>query len=254
MSFETADILDVSVACLDIPGLMAQVQEWCLGRNKRTIYYVNAHCYNTALAHPGYRRLLNQADLVYADGIGVVWAGRLLTGSKLVKMTGADWLPFFCEIAQSSRLKVYLHAGKPGVAQSASRNLYNQYPGLDIVGWSDGFFFERSEAEVIKAINAAAPHVLFVGMGVNLQEKWIAAHRDQIDAPICWGVGALFDYVAGEERRVPHSMNALGFEWLWRLLMDPVGKWRRYLLGNSLFVYQVLRQRLRRKTDPDLSR
>lgn len=244
MSFETVDLLDVNVADLDVQGLMAQVQEWSLGQVKRTIYYVNAHCYNIALLDPEYQRLLNQADLVYADGIGVVWAGRFLCGSKLVKMTGADWVPFFCEIAQCSQLRIYIHAGKPGIAQLASRNLCNQYPGLEVVGCSDGLFCERREAEVISAINAAAPHVLLVGMGVHMQEKWIAAHRDQIDAPVCWGVGALFDYVAGKERRVPHFMNALGLEWFWRLLMDPLGKWRRYLIGNPVFIYQVLRQKI----------
>jgi N-acetylglucosaminyldiphosphoundecaprenol N-acetyl-beta-D-mannosaminyltransferase len=245
MGFKTVDILDVGVACLDIPGLMAQVQEWCLGKRKRTIYYVNAHCYNIALADPGYRRLLNQADLVYADGISVVWAGRLLSASKLVKMTGADWLPFFCEMARSSRLKIYIHAGKPGIAPLASQNLREKFPGLNIVGCTDGFFLEKDAAEVVSGINAAAPDVLFVGMGVNVQEKWISACREQIDAPVCWGVGALFDYVAGKERRVPHFMNALGLEWFWRLLMDPAGKWRRYLVGNSMFVYQVLRQKFR---------
>jgi N-acetylglucosaminyldiphosphoundecaprenol N-acetyl-beta-D-mannosaminyltransferase len=245
MGFKTVDILGIEVACLDIPGLMAQVQDWCLGQHKRTIYYVNAHCYNIAWADPDYRRLLSQADLMYADGISVVWAGCFLSGSQLVKMTGADWLPYFCEIAQSSGLRIYIHAGKPGVAQLAGRNLRNKYPGLGIVGCSDGFFFEKNEAEVLSGINAAAPHILFVGMGVNVQEKWISAHREQIDAPVCWGVGALFDYVAGKERRVPHFMNALGLEWFWRLLMDPVGKWRRYLVGNSMFVYQVLRQKFR---------
>jgi N-acetylglucosaminyldiphosphoundecaprenol N-acetyl-beta-D-mannosaminyltransferase len=82
-----------------------------------------------------------------------------------------------------------------------------------------------------------------MGLGVPRQEKWIAGRRKQIEAPVCWGVGALFDYVAGVEARVPRLMNLLALEWFWRLIMDPRGKWRRYLLGNPLFIYQVLRQK-----------
>jgi N-acetylglucosaminyldiphosphoundecaprenol N-acetyl-beta-D-mannosaminyltransferase len=158
-------------------------------------------------------------------------------------MTGADWIHDFCQQAQQVGLRLYILAGEPGIARLASDNLQNKYPGLKIVGCSDGWFSERSQSDVIHEINAASPHVVFIGLGVPRQEKWIAGRRKQIEAPVCWGVGALFDYVAGVEARVPRLMNLLALEWFWRLIMDPRGKWRRYLLGNPLFIYQVLRQK-----------
>jgi N-acetylglucosaminyldiphosphoundecaprenol N-acetyl-beta-D-mannosaminyltransferase len=87
------------------------------------------------------------------------------------------------------------------------------------------------------------PDVTFVGMGIPDQEKWIDRQREYIPSSVCWGVGALFDYVAGVELPVPNWMNHLALEWLWRLLIDPGGKWKRYLLGNPVFAFRVFRQK-----------
>ena len=241
--FGRINILDIGVARLDLPGLLAKVREWSRGQERRSIFYVNAHCFNIARQDAAYRTILTAADLIYADGISVAWAARFLTGARLAKMTGADWIHDFCRQAQEAGLRLYILAGEPGIARQASDNLHSTYPGLQIVGCSDGWFSEKSQSQVIHAINAASPHVVFIGLGVPRQEKWIAEHREQIEAPVCWGVGALFDYIAGAEARVPRLMNMLALEWFWRLLMDPRGKWRRYLLGNPSFIYQVLRQK-----------
>jgi N-acetylglucosaminyldiphosphoundecaprenol N-acetyl-beta-D-mannosaminyltransferase len=253
---EKVNILGVEVACLDLQAILDLVCEWSehntqapLG-TKYTILYVNAHCLNTACADEGYRRVLNQADLVYSDGISVVWASRLLGGCELHKMTGADWIDDFASWAAStarsgaSGLRIYILAGQPGIAERAGENLMKKYPGLQIVGACDGYFRQMSEAQVLQDIAGKKPHVLFVGMGIPQQEKWLAAHRQDIPTQICWAVGALFDYVAGVEPRVPRWMNALALEWLWRLMIDPVGKWRRYIFGNPLFAWHILRQKL----------
>jgi N-acetylglucosaminyldiphosphoundecaprenol N-acetyl-beta-D-mannosaminyltransferase len=96
---------------------------------------------------------------------------------------------------------------------------------------------------VLQEISDLAPHVLFVGLGTPCQEKWIEEKLPGLAVPVIWAVGAMFDFVAGVEPRVPTWMNALGLEWFWRFLMDPIGKWRRYLIGNPLFIYRILRQK-----------
>ncbi len=258
-NLETVNILGVDVACLDVQGILDLVHKWS-GPNaqaplgtKYTILYVNAHCLNTACGDENYRRILNQADLVYSDGISVVWASRILGGCELHKMTGADWIDDFSARAENTALsdagglRIYILAGKPGIAERASENLLKKYPGLQIVGACDGYFRQMSEAQILQDIAAKKPHILFVGMGIPVQEEWIAAHRQDIPAPVCWAVGALFDYVAGVEPRVPGWMNALALEWLWRLMIDPLGKWRRYILGNPLFAWHILGQKLNRK-------
>ena len=243
LSFDRTDIFGVRVHCVNKPQLLEQVRSWVSAEGKRTVLYVNAHCLNISYRDPEHRAVLNQADLVYADGAGVVLASRLLGGCTLQKLTGRYWISDFCSVAAAEGLRLYFLAGQPGVAQRAGEALRCKWPALQIVGANNGFFSSHNEEEILADIAAAKPHVLFVGMNTPRQEKWIAAHRAEIDVPVCWAVGALFDFVAGLEPPVPGWMNALNLEWFWRLLMDPRGKWRRYLFGNPLFLYRLLQQR-----------
>jgi N-acetylglucosaminyldiphosphoundecaprenol N-acetyl-beta-D-mannosaminyltransferase len=246
LAFAESNILDVKVACINREQLLLMVDEWAGQADKKTILYTNAHCLNVASQDVKYRELLNQADLVYADGVSVVWSSRLLGGCSIEKITGADWIDDYCSLAQGRELRTFILAGKSGIAQKAAKNLMVHYPKLHIVGVCDGFFEEggADEAALIAEINRAHPHVVFVGMGVPRQEKWLAAQRTRIEAPVCWAIGALFDYVAGIEPRVPRWLDSIGMEWFWRLLVDPKGKWRRYIIGNPLFVYRVLHQKV----------
>jgi exopolysaccharide biosynthesis WecB/TagA/CpsF family protein len=226
--------------------MMEQVNEWARQFQRRTIVYVNAHCLNLASRDAVYRQILNQADIIYPDGIAVVWACRFLSGLRLQKITGREWIVDFCEQAIAHQLGVYILAGKPGVARRAAEKMLHRWPTLRICGCADGFFAEKSEGDIFQEIAISQPRVVFVGMGTPAQEKWVNAHRDEINAPVVWAVGALFDYIAGMERPVPPLLNTLALEWLWRLIMDPRGKWRRYVIGNPLFVARVLRQKLMR--------
>jgi N-acetylglucosaminyldiphosphoundecaprenol N-acetyl-beta-D-mannosaminyltransferase len=247
--YAESNILDVKVACINREQLLFMVDEWVNQELRKTILYTNAHCMNVASQDASYREILNQADLVYADGISLVWSSRILGSCRIEKITGADWIDDFCSLAQGHALRIFILAGKPGIAQLAVKKLMLTYPGLHIVGFCDGFSPENrlGEATLIAEINQVKPHVVFVGMGVPRQEKWLAAQRDKIDAPVCWAVGALFDYVAGVEPRAPKWLTSIGMEWFWRLMIDPKGKWRRYLIGNPLFIYRILCQKLARK-------
>jgi N-acetylglucosaminyldiphosphoundecaprenol N-acetyl-beta-D-mannosaminyltransferase len=174
----------------------------------------------------------------------VVKAGYFLNGSCLYKITGRDWIDNFCRLAVGHQLRVYILAGKPGILSLANQRLKDRYPSLEIVGFSDGFFIGKSECEVLREIDSVRPHVVFVGKGIPQQEKWVWENREEINAPVCWSVGALFDYVAGLESPVPEWMDKIALEWLWRLMIDPGGKWKRYLVGNPLFVLRILHRKL----------
>jgi N-acetylglucosaminyldiphosphoundecaprenol N-acetyl-beta-D-mannosaminyltransferase len=239
----TFEVLGVNITCIDKNGIITQILDWCMGTTRRTITYVNAHCINLAVVDNEYRSILNHADLVYSDGVGVVWASRFLGGPRMHKVTGRNWINDFCKKAAAQDLSLYILAGKPGVAQKASDHLIAQWPGLEVVGVCDGYFIEKDENRVLEEIALKKPKVVFVGMGVPLQEKWISYRRNNFDSPICWAVGALFDYVAGVEPSVPKLMEKMALEWLWRLTIDPRGKWRRYLLGNPLFMMRVLQEK-----------
>ena len=237
---QTIDLFGVKVSAIDQEGILAQVAAWVQEGQCRRVTYVNAHCLNIAISDPAYHTLLNRFDLIYSDGIGVVWAARFLHGVRLYKATGRNWIGGYCDLAEREHLRTYILAGKPGVAQKAKQNIEARWPGINIAGAADGYFVEKSEAQVLSEIAERRPQVLLVGMGVPKQEEWLVRQAGNLDVPVCWAVGALFDYVAGVERPVPQRVDALGLEWLWRMLVNPRGKLQRYLVGNPRFITHVL--------------
>jgi exopolysaccharide biosynthesis WecB/TagA/CpsF family protein len=151
--------------------------------------------------------------------------------------------PLLLQRAAERGWPVYFFGAKPGVAEEAKDLLEDRIPGLKVVGCRDGYFDRGKPEEAVAEIAAGAPGLLLVGMGNPLQEKWIAEHVAATGARLAVGVGAFFDFQTGHVKRAPAWMNKLGLEWVHRLLKEPKRMWRRYLLGNPLFLWRVLRQR-----------
>ncbi|MDX1437108.1 MAG: WecB/TagA/CpsF family glycosyltransferase [Anaerolineales bacterium] len=240
---DSVNILGVNISTATVPQLIEQVDHWVDMRQPRTIMYANAHCLNLAWEQPGYRAVLNQASLVCADGTGVVLGARLLGRKRPHKASGTEWFSRFCRLADRRRLRIYILAGAPGVAEEAARRIQRQWPGIQICGTSDGYFRSRPEGDVLEELRQTAPDVLFVGRGSPLQEFWVHQHRRDLPATLCWTVGSLFDLISGVERWPPPVFGRLGLQWLWRLIVNPTGKWRRYLVGNPRFIFRLLSHR-----------
>lgn len=245
---ETVEILGVHVNRLDLTGLLAVAVRLASMDGRHTIMYANVHVLNIAYSDPDLQRIMNAADVIYCDGAGVVLGAWLLGHRLPERMTGADWVYPFCQMCESRDISLYFLGSVSGVAERAAKELINLYPGLNVAGTHHGHFHDTPGATtaVIAVVNAARPDILLVGMGTPLQEKWIAAHRAELDVPVVWAVGALFDFVAGVQPRGPRWMLDHGLEWLYRLLSDPRRLWRRYVIGNPLFILRVLRQRITR--------
>lgn len=242
------DILGIAVDSLQRCELIQHTSEAALAGRRATVLYANAHVLNTAYRDRGLRDILNQADIVYCDGVGVRLAALLLGQRLPERMTGADWIDDLCAVCQDRNIALYLLGGETGIAARAASRLSQRYPDLTVAGTYHGFF-DRNGAEneqVIAQINAARPQILLVGFGTPLQERWIAENAEKLDAPVLWAVGAVTDFVTGRQPRAPRWMLDHNLEWLGRLLSDPMRLWRRYIVGNPLFLYRVLRQRLKR--------
>jgi len=208
--------------------------------------FVNAHCLNLAFRDRAYARLLNQADQVWADGVGVAIAARNRRTPVLENVNGTDMLPLLCQSGHS----LYLLGGKPGVAEAAREKLQAQYPELRILGTWHGYFPDDCTA-LIQDINAKAPDVLMVAMGVPKQEFWIAEHRGQLNCRVCLAVGGLLDFASGRIPRAPHWLRRLRGEWLFRLWQEPRRMFKRYILGNPLFLWRVWRYPENRNWEQD---
>jgi N-acetylglucosaminyldiphosphoundecaprenol N-acetyl-beta-D-mannosaminyltransferase len=205
---------------------------------------------NLAYNDAGLRDLLNGAEVVFCDGYGVMLAARILGRRIPERITYADWMWRLAAFAASEGFSLFFLGAEPGIAQRAAERLEDLYPDLNIAGVHHGYFDHapgspENEA-VVEKINAATPDILVLGFGMPLQERWLMRNWDRVDARVALTGGAVFDYVSGELRRGPRILTDNGFEWLARLLVEPGRLWRRYVVGNPLFLLRVLRQRLKR--------
>ncbi len=156
-------------------------------------------------------------------------------------------MPAFCREFAKRGYRVYLLGAKPGVAEEAAAALERQAPGLVVAGTAHGYFPAAETPSVLEAINNAKPDVVLVGMGVPVQELWIARNADRLEARMLWGVGGLFDFLSGRTRRGPKWLWNNGFEWLCRLIVEPGRLWRRYVFGLAAFMLMVLRLRFQKR-------
>lgn len=238
----------VAVDPVDADGLIDRVAELVAARRRATVTYVNVHVLDVATRDPALRAFLAAADLVYADGAGVVLGARLLGRRLPGRATGADWIWLLAARAEREGWKIAWVGGAPGVTGLAADALRARHPGLRIVATESGYTpREGPEHEALLARIQGADLVL-VGMGTPEQERWVAANRERIDAPVVWCLGATADFVSGRTRRGPRLLYTR-HEWLARLIVDPRRLWRRYLLGNPRFVVRVLRERRRSRME-----
>lgn len=197
-----------------------------------------------------FREIYSKAFLAIPDGFSIVWAAKFLKTPLKEKVSGSNLFEKICEIGASKPLKIFLLGGRPQAAERAAQVLESRYPGLKIAGTHCppyGFESDRREMELIdRKILEAAPDILFVGLGSPKQEKWIYANYQHLRVPVSIGIGVSFEFVAGMVKRAPVWMQTHGLEWLFRLLSEPKRLWRRYVLGNPLFIFFVLRQKLKR--------
>lgn len=237
---QTINFLGIPVDVLDTRALCGQITSLALKGRKQKVMYVNTDCMLLSFKDNSYRQILKKADLVYADGVGVVWGARLWGHHLPGRSTGADFFPVFCSEFAKHGLRIFLLGGREGTAEEAAVNLIKKNPGLQIVGTHHGFFKIEETQKIIDAVNAANPHILVVGFGAPLQEKWIDNNASRLNANVLWGVGGLFDFISGRMWRGPQWLLDNGFEWLCRLIAEPQRLWRRYLVGNSKFILYLL--------------
>lgn len=196
-----------------------------------------------------FREIYRRADLVVPDGMSLLFASRLYGRSLQQRVTGVDMFRVLCGLAAQEGLRVFLLGGLPGSAELAGAELKKHFPNLIFSTCCPAVGFETTEAglkDTADAIRAAKPDLLFVALGAPKQEYWIYEHGLELSVPVSIGVGGSFELISGLLPRAPEWIQEMGFEWLFRLCLEPRRMWRRYLLGNAEFMSIVGRQYLRR--------
>lgn len=241
-----ADILGVHVQSLRVWDLHRHIELTIDGGGKSMMLNVNAHALNLAYEQAWLRDYFDRAQVVFPDGYGAVWAGQMLGHPMQPRITYADWFYELAGFAEHRGYSFFFLGARLGVAEAAGQALKRKYPNLRIVGTHHGYFDHgpdsKDSQEVIAQINGLKPNLLVVAFGMPLQERWLMEHADQLDINVGLTGGAVLDYVSGNLRRPPRVLTDHGLEWLGRLLIEPRRLWRRYLFGNTKFVWRVMRQ------------
>lgn len=184
---------------------------------------VNPELIMAATNNPEFASIIEQADIVTPDGVGLLIMG-WLTGRRLKqRVTGVDLCDHLAKLAADHQWRMYLLGAKTGIAQQAATNLQKKYPSLIIAGTNHADPDPSQAAAIQKDITATKPHILLVAYGSPRQELWINKYRSAFDPMITIGVGGSFDFIAGTTKRAPLFVQKIGLEWLWRLILQP---WR----------------------------
>ena len=194
---------------------------------------------------PALKSLYKQADYIFADGMPIVWASRLMQRPLPERVTGADLFVAMCNHAIERKWRVVLLGGRPGEEDVLSDRFSRHFPGLDIRIIAPSMQFDPLGDEGQRAattIQSLEPHIVFVCLGLPKQERWALHHAPGLKGGVVMCVGAAMEFALGIKSRAPRLVQQAGMEWLWRLLSDPAHLWRRYLVDDPYFLILCWRE------------
>jgi N-acetylglucosaminyldiphosphoundecaprenol N-acetyl-beta-D-mannosaminyltransferase len=245
----TVDVLGVPLALTDYERTMDWMDAAVAERRREYVCVAAVHTVMACAEDPELRAAVLGSSLTVPDGQPLVWAMNALGHNLPSRVYGPELMARHCERSARTGTRLFLYGGRnQGALVQLALNLRTQYPGLKIVGgYAPPFrpLDPDEEAAVAGEINRSGADVVWVGIGVPKQEKWMAAMRPRLDAPVLVGVGAAFDFHAGLTAQAPNWIQSLGLEWLFRLATEPRRLWKRYLRYNPRFVAGFLRQYVR---------
>lgn len=239
--FPKVSIFGVPFSKMDMQATVKYLTSSIAQRQVTQVVTANPIMVMTALESPEYMAMMNRAELIVPDGVGIVWAANYVGNPVTERVPGFDLLHELMRVGELKSWKVYLLGTAPETLSVTYEKLQHQYPGIQFVGHRDGYFGETEDAQVIAEIREAAPDILFVARSANNQEPWIDRYKNQLSVPIMMGVGGSFDVIAGKVKRAPTLFQKLRLEWFYRLLQEP---WRyKRMLVLPKFAVKVMREK-----------
>lgn len=239
-------IFGVNIDNISFEEAIDKIKEYLKGDRTKVIYTPNTEIIMAAKDDENLKRLINSGNMVTADGIGLIYAGKIKNKPIKERVTGYDLSMAILDIANQDKYGLYLLGGRPGVSELAIRKIESDYKGIKIAGHHHGYFKgshnnhkdHEEEATIIEEINKSKAHIIFVGLGFPGQEKWIDANRDKINARLVIGNGGVIDILAGNAKRAPDIFIKLGLEWFYRLIKEPSRIKRQIVLPK--FILKVI--------------
>ena len=231
-------VLGQRLDATDYADATARVVDWARRGESRYVCLSNVHMVMQGWDNPNFRQIINAADLITTDGVPLVWCLRALGLPLAERVYGPDLTLHVCAAAAQQQLAIGLYGGTAQSLKEFAALLQSRFPAIEIACSIAPPFRPLTEAEdatYTKQLAESGARILFVGIGCPKQEIWMSEHRGRLNMPML-GVGAAFDFHAGRVKQAPAWLQAIGLEWLFRLLMEPRRLWRRYAWHNPRFV------------------
>lgn len=238
----TVDIMGIPVDYITMTEAVGKLEEFIKEDRCHAIYTPNAEMLMAGIRDPELKNVLSQADMLIADGAGVVLASKILKRDLPEKVSGIDLVNISFNFFDKKGVSYFLLGAKSGVAQIAAMNILHDHPGIKIAGYHDGYFTEQEEAGIIEQINTSGADILLVALSVPKQEFWIHKNKDKLKAKVCIGCGGTIDVIAGKAELAPDFFRRNGLEWLFRLYKEP--RRIKRMLDLPRFMARVVAARL----------
>jgi N-acetylglucosaminyldiphosphoundecaprenol N-acetyl-beta-D-mannosaminyltransferase len=239
MMIERINILGIHLSAINMQMALEAFDTWITRRACHYVCVTGVHGVMESQNDASLRNALNGAGLVTPDGMPMVWVSRLRGYKHVSRVYGPDLMLAACERSLMTGWKHFLYGGMPGVPERLAQRLSERYPGVNIVGiYSPPFepLSDEQELAIANKINDSGADIVWVGLGMPKQEKWMASHRDRLNIPVLVGVGAAFDFHSGNKLQAPRWMQRSGLEWTFRLATEPRRLWGRYFPNNPKFM------------------
>lgn len=215
--------------------------------SKTVINTINQYSFCVAERDEEFKMALKNSDVLLPDGVGIVVAVKSVTGYDLKKISGADLHENLLKRLNKNKGRCFYMGSNPNTLSKITKRLAAEYPDITCRTYSPPYkanFTDAENAEIVDTINTFKPDVLFVGMTAPKQEKWVQAHKDEIDAKFICSIGAVFDFYAGTVIRPSQFWIDLGLEWFVRLCKEPKRMWKRYIYYGPIFAWALLKEKM----------
>jgi N-acetylglucosaminyldiphosphoundecaprenol N-acetyl-beta-D-mannosaminyltransferase len=244
---DTVDILGVRVNLETYDSAIRKVEEHISqGYTTSFITLMSSNNLFIAQKDPFFKEIGNKTYLSLPDGTPLVWIARLRGAKKIRTCTrGADFMYNLFESTYKKGYKHFFYGGNEGIAEQLKTVFEIKFPGVKIVGTYCPPFrklTDEEDSKVCEIINASGADIVWVGLSTPKQEYWMNAHKDKLNVSLMMGVGAAFDFHTGNAKEAPKWMQGRGLEWIFRLVTEPRRLWKRYLIGNSMLIYWLIKE------------
>ena len=238
--FPTTELFGIPIAALTLSDALTVIDQAIAQRRPLQIGVVNAAKVVNMGKDPDLRKSVLSSDIILADGAGVVWSSKLLGQALPERVTGIDLMFGMLTMGNEKGYRVFLLGATDEVLTKVVNNIHDDYPGVHIAGYANGYFSAADEESIAEEIKKSRADILLVAITSPKKENFLARWSDYIDAPVCHGVGGSFDVYSGKVKRAPEIWQRLGFEWLYRVKQEPGRLWKRYLITNIAFIRLTL--------------